>query len=114
MAATRRRRIIRWTVIAVVAPLLLLSSYVSAWLAMSSIVQKGVATTTAYPTVTTSFRPIYWYCMYDLPGGRTLRKMWWTVIPPRIPPGEDYIILHAWELAPPHPNGAPNDNFRSQ
>ena len=44
MLASRRRRIARWTVIAVAAPVLLLTSYVSAWLCLSRAEYDGVIT----------------------------------------------------------------------
>jgi hypothetical protein len=79
MPAAGRRRIIRWTVIAVVAPVLLLTSYVSAWLVLPKAAMKGIIPWTIADAVEPVFVPIDLYCNSDLPGAKNLNALWFQI-----------------------------------
>ena len=75
MPATRRP-IVRWTVIAIVAPVLLLASYVSAWLAFPQVAGSDVIPMTVVDAIDPLFAPIDAYCASDLPGAESLDELW--------------------------------------
>jgi len=79
MPPTRPRRIVKWTAIAVVAPLLLLASYVSAWLAVSNAYYRAQISSTTADHAAIAFRPIVLYCDTDMPGADTLCRVWWRM-----------------------------------
>jgi len=105
MQVNRRRRIIRWTLIAVVAPVLFLASYVSAWLCLSRAVHDGQLTVADTVPAQPLFRPLVTYCESSLPGARPLQRLWWMVNPGR---WESTIFIGCASpvgpLAPSHPD----------
>jgi hypothetical protein len=76
-----RCRIIRWTVVAVVAPVLLLASYVSAWLCVSRAVHDGHLTVADTNPIRPIFAPLIRYSESELPGAQLLKRLWWKVNP---------------------------------
>lgn len=76
MPATRRRRILRWTVIAVVAPVLLLMAYASAYIALPVLVENEIVSGwNQYQLNRTVFSPLCDYEQSRLPGAKTFHTM---------------------------------------
>jgi hypothetical protein len=105
MPATRSRRIIRWTTIAIVTPVLLLVSYVSSWLCVSRAVHEGHLTVADTARLRPVFIPLIAYSESQLPGGRRLQRLWWKVNPGTM---ETSIFIGAWSpvgpISPSHPD----------
>jgi len=80
MPVSRRRRILRWTLIAAVTPVLLLVSYVSAWVGVSRAIESGLLKPSLASDMRPVFDPILSYCRSGRTGSRTLHDLWWAVV----------------------------------
>lgn len=81
MGTSRARRTVRWIVIAVSTPILLLSWYIAAWFAVSRAIHNGYINGTTAQTIRPAFVPLLKYCESELPGARRLCDLWWRVNP---------------------------------
>ena len=81
MPASRRRRIVQWTAIAVVSPVMLLAWYVAVWLSVSHAEYDGAISGQTTLRLRPLFVPILTYCESELPGSDRLADLWWRLFP---------------------------------
>jgi hypothetical protein len=81
MSETRRRRIVRRTVLALAAVVLLPLWYVAAWLAVSKVTHEGLIKTSIAQSLRPLFVPILNYTDANLPGASLLHRAWYTTCP---------------------------------
>jgi hypothetical protein len=77
------RRICKWAALLLGVPVLLLSSYVSAWLAVSRLRHDKRISSATVLAIAPVFEPIKAYCRAELPGGHLLVDAWWALNPAR-------------------------------
>ena len=106
---SRKRRLVRVGMLVVVAPLLLLSGFVSTWMSVSKAADKGLIDYRILTRVRPAFQPILAYSQADYPGAGALRELWWQVNSMVQPNefGHDTVFRPtcALVLAPPEPGG---------
>jgi hypothetical protein len=109
MPSNRPRRIVRWVLLTLTAVVLLPFWYVGAWLVVSRADCGGHISPAFVQKLRPAFVPLLTYCSSDLPGSRTLCRIWWRVNPPMFTEVQSgyvtFIAEVASQLAPPPPDG---------
>lgn len=100
MIASRRRRIVQWAVIVVVAPVLLFAWYFSAWVVVSRAGKARLVSTGNVKNVRLFFTPLINYADSDLPGGYRLWQLWWAMNPVGVKQHRGKTILDIPPLSP--------------
>jgi len=105
MPLTRRHRIVRRAVMALVVVVLLPIGYVGVWLAISRAEHDGHIGRATVQGIRPAFVPLVRYCESELPGSDVLGEMWWLVNPPKIETGKSGALTFKYvttpQLAPP-------------
>jgi len=99
-------------VLALVAPVLVLASYVCAWLVVSNAAHRGLIASSIADQTVPVFQPILSYCRADLPGASALSAVWWRMnsnLRPTTTAPDDLhfvrvsVLSYVSPLAPPFP-----------
>lgn len=99
------RRLARRIALLIAGCVLLVSSYVSTWLAVSRAAYDGIISGAVAASVAPVFRPIVWYCEHDWIGVDSLQRLWWRLNPAVAGPTADggtafYPNPDSWPLSP--------------
>ena len=99
----RTRRIVRRSVITVVAAIVLLpSAYISAWVLVSRAALQGHISRATAKNIAPTFAPIKTYCRDRRPGWKLLSRLWMGSMPEKVPNNGTAFHMMIW-FAPPSP-----------
>jgi hypothetical protein len=92
---SRKRRIVRTVVLMLALPLLLLTGYVSTWIAVSKSARENFISQNTALTLRPAFAPLIRFCDSESPGGAELNRLWWTINPRKIVGNGDVQMEYA-------------------
>jgi hypothetical protein len=81
---TRKRRIARTVLLILALPLLLLTGYVSTWIAVSKAARENLISSSTALALRPVFAPLIRFSDTEYPGGTGLNRLWWGINPRRV------------------------------
>jgi len=83
-ARPRRRKIIRRVALIIALPIVLMSAYVSTWLAVSKAARENLISSNTALALRPAFTPLITFSDTQFPGGAELNGLWWSVNPRKV------------------------------